>query len=123
MQKISIFYIKKAIPLFFILCILALFFKERLQIITGIFFGFCIRALLFRLQEIQISNIVNLTPENAKIRANINYITRYVIYGLVLFISTKNEALNIFGTFLGLCALSWSIHINNIIDYLRSKKN
>lgn len=115
-------YIKISIIIAIIISPFLFFFSNPKSLIFGLFFGLIIRCLLFKLSALDLDKTLNLPPGKAKTSARLNYIKRFIFYGLALAVSAKSEYLNIYTCAIGLILLSWAIHLANFIDIYRSNK-
>lgn len=91
-------------------------FKNPKPIILGYIFGVLINILSFFLINDSAYKLVQMSPQRAKIRASSNYMLRFFIYFIVLFISIKADYLNYLATFVGLTMVRNAIFILNFID-------
>lgn len=91
-------------------------FKNPKPILLGYIFGALINILSFFLINDSAYKLVQMSPQRAKIRASSNYMLRFFIYFIVLFISIKADYLNYLATFVGLTMVRNAIFILNFID-------
>lgn len=98
--------IKKALLLNGVFCIAALpFVEDYFPFIGGILFGVVIALLNFRLLYLTLDRAVKMPPHKAQAYATSRYFIRYVITGVVVFVSIRAEHINVLGTILGLLSL------------------
>lgn len=101
---------------FFIIVFSFFLFRNPKPIILGYIFGALVNILSFFLISNSAYKLVQMSPQKAKIRASSNYILRFFIYFIVLFISIKADYLNYLATFVGLTMVRNAIFILNFID-------
>lgn len=116
-------YIKTSFIISAIISPVYLFFDNPLPLIIGTFFGTAIRCLLFKLSALDLDKTLNKDPEKAKSSAKLNYVKRFIFYGLALTVAHFSPYLNIYTCAIGLLTLSWAIYILNFIDIYKSKKS
>lgn len=73
--------------------------------IYGIIFGATIGFLNFRLLYLTLRRAVKMLPHQAQAYAASRYVIRYIITGIVLYVSIKSEGINTLGTLVGLFSI------------------
>ncbi len=97
---------KGILVLNFAISILGLIFLDNPKtFITGIVFGSLIAILNFRLLALTTEKAVKLPEDKARTYAASRYVIRYIISGLVIFVSLKAEHINALGTVIGLISI------------------
>ena len=84
--------------------------------ITGLIFGAIIGFLNFRLMYITLTKAVKMQPHRAQGYAFSNYMARYTITGVVLYVSLKADHINVIGVVIGLFALKLVIIKNELFQ-------
>lgn len=79
--------------------------KDYMAFIYGLLFGTLIASLNFTLLANTLERAAKMTPEKAKAYATSRYFIRYMIYGIVLYISIVADYINIIGTIVGLLVI------------------
>ena len=102
--------------------IILISFKNFIPLISGLYLGAFISILFFNIMYINILYIMNKTENQAKKFMVINYVVRYMISGLVLFVCAKSDSLNIFTCLLGLLSIKFTFYLNNFISLFSRKK-
>lgn len=80
-------------------------FDPWVPFLTGLFFGTIIALLNFRLLSLTLEKSVKMLPEKAQIYVSSRYFVRFLLSGIVMFISIKAEYINVLGTIFGLISL------------------
>jgi len=80
-------------------------FDPWVPFLTGLLFGTIIALLNFRLLSLTLEKSVRMLPEKAQVYATSRYFVRFLLYGIVLFISIRAEYINVLGTICGLISL------------------
>lgn len=93
-------------------------FKEHLY---GLLLGGFVNILFFRLMYLNIVKVVDKKIKNIQAYIFMNYIARYCITGLILFIAATNENISLYSCFLGLLSIKIVIHIQNFWKIFLSK--
>ncbi|SCY87534.1 ATP synthase subunit I [Alkaliphilus peptidifermentans] len=88
------------------ICIIALvFLKNPINFVVGIVFGMAISLLNFRLLYLTLNRAVQMPPPKAQAYATSRYLLRYVITGIVVYVSIQADYINVLGTIAGLTSL------------------
>lgn len=98
-------------------------FNEWVPFITGILFGSIIAILNFRLLSLTLEKAVVMAPESAQKYATSRYFVRFLLYGVVIFISIKANHINVLGTILGLVSLKLVILKTELFNDFQFFKN
>lgn len=107
-----------------LLIILSIFlFKDCMPIVKGFIFGGSIGVLNFLLLGNTIVKALKMSSHSAKIFVRINYLVRYIIIGVVLFVSVKAEYINAISVLIGLLLVKYIIVFVNFFEKRSYKKN
>ncbi len=91
------------------------FFEDGLRLIFGLVFGSLITLLMFVELAITIQKAVNMEASKANAYTTSKYYLRFLIYGVVIFVSIKAPYINVIGTVIGLLSVKVIIYITHII--------
>ncbi len=98
--------VKGAIILNTIVSLGAAFLMETPKpFVIGVLFGTIVGILNFRLLYLSLNKAVKMPPHRAQVHAATNYLMRYILIGVVLFVSIKRAHINVLGTIVGLIAI------------------
>ncbi|MFC1478832.1 ATP synthase subunit I [Candidatus Margulisiibacteriota bacterium] len=87
-------------------CFAAAFFFDR-SISLGFIFGMCFGLISFNLRVKAINQMaVNAVISKGAGRQFVNYISRYVLYAVAIFLSLKYNKINVFSTVCGLTSVN-----------------
>lgn len=112
--------IKKAILLNIIeIVIVLLFFDDKIPLALGFVLGGGLSIIFFRLLYLNILIAISKSEDKAKRYITINYILRYIIYGIVLYLAGKLSVFNIFTCAIGLLTIKLVLYIKNLISFFR----
>ena len=89
--------------------------KETISIILGVVFGSVIAILNFRLLALTMEKAVDMSPGKAQVYTTSRYFLRMFIIGVVIFVSVKNQNINVIGTILGLIGTKIVIFIKKLL--------
>lgn len=103
------------------LAIIALAFKEPKPYLYGMFFGSAINLLNFRLMYLSTKKAMSLNMKGAQVHIVINYLIRYMIYGLVLIVAVKADYLSLYTVIAGLFVVKIVILSDAFYDTIRKK--
>lgn len=95
---------------------IAIFFSNPKPIILGYFFGTLISIISFKLMGNTIYEAIKKPPRKASSYAVFHYMLRFIIYALVLIISSKADYLNFIATAVGLTMVRNTIILSTIFD-------
>ena len=84
--------------------------------VLGLAFGTLIALLNFSLLAQTMRKAANMPPERAKNYASMQYFLRYIVYGLVIFISIKAPYLNVLGTIAGIISIKVVVYITHLFN-------
>ena len=114
--------IKRSVILVIImsLAILAIF-KEPKPHIYGLLFGSIINMLNFRLMYLSTKKAMSLNMKRAQMHVTINYLLRYITYGLVLVIAAKADYISLYTVILGIFTIKIVIISDAFYDTIKSK--
>lgn len=114
--------IKRSIILVILIsAIILLIFKESKPYLYGIWFGAIINLLNFRLMYLSTKKAMTLSMRGAQSHIVINYLIRYMIYGLVLIIAAKADYINLYTAILGFFIVKIVIISDAFYDTIRKK--
>lgn len=114
--------IKAGVLIVFEIILLLIFFDDVLPLVSSLLLGGFISILFFRIMYVNILYIINRTKNEAKKFMAVNYVVRYLISGLVLFVCAKSDNLNIFTCFIGLLTIKLTLYILNLISLFSGKE-
>lgn len=110
-----------------VMCIIAaciaIFADDFIPLIYGLVFGTLISILNFTLLAKTLEKAVYMMPHKAKMYASSQYFIRYIIYGIVIYISLKADYINILGTIIGLLMVKGVILATNLFSNKQYYKN
>ena len=98
------------------------FSEQYLPLITGVIVGGIFNLIFFKIIHLNIISAIEKTPIQAKRMMVINYIIRYIISGILLFVSAKSIYLDFFTTALGLLSVKIVVYIYNLYSLIFEKK-
>ncbi len=115
--KKTILDVGKFIILFIILSaiVLFLFINDPLPLFLGILFGSSVTFLMFVELAITIKKAVTMESSKANAYTMSKYYLRFLIYGIVIYVSIKAPYINVIGTVIGLLSVKVILYITNII--------
>lgn len=100
----------------FIIGIMTFIFNEPKSIILGYIFGSIISILGFKLLHTTIERAITMSPGKATGYSTAHYMTRYLIYGVVLAVAALADYLNFMATFLGIMMVKIVILLSAVFD-------
>lgn len=107
-----------------ILMILALvIFDEPVPWVLGLIFGGAIGSLNFIELGKTLEKAVTMSPSRAQAYAASKYFIRYIITGIVIFVSLKANYINALGTIIGLFLVKFVIISTNLFNDMQYFKN
>lgn len=107
-----------------LLIILSIFlFEDYMPIVKGFVFGGSIGVLNFLLLGNTIVKALKKNSRSATVFVRINYFVRYIIIGVVLFVSVKAEYINAISVLIGLLLVKYIIVFVNFFEKRGYKKN
>ncbi len=112
-KKIILF---SVISSMFIIAGFSIFFREYVPYVLGVLFGLAIGILNFLQLSRTMMRAVYLPPHKAQSFARRRYFVRFIIYGLVLWVSIKSPNLNVLGTIVGILLIKFSIFITQLFN-------
>lgn len=103
--------------------IILLGIKNPRPYIYGLFFGMAINVLNFRLMSLSIKKSLSLDLSRAQKHTTVNYMMRYVIYGIVLYIAAIADHIDLLSVIIGFFTVKFIIITDTFYDLLRKKKD
>lgn len=97
-------------------------FPQPWPYVKGAIFGGLISVLMFKLLYLTIKKSVEMESGKAQAYATTQYILRYLIYGVTIFVAAKANYLNLWTTLLGLFSIKYVIWLNNLYEIFREKR-
>ncbi|ABR46575.1 hypothetical protein Amet_0345 [Alkaliphilus metalliredigens QYMF] len=79
--------------------------KEPIPYIMGLLFGTIIVILNFRLLYLTLEKAVHMVPHKAQAYTASRYMVRYLVTGIVVYISIQAEHIHVLGTIAGLLSI------------------
>lgn len=115
--------IKRSIYICGIISIGSVFFVGNyMNFILGLIFGEVFSILNFRLLHLTIQKSLKMSASKAQSYVTIRYLLRYVLMGIVIYVSINNPSINVLGTITGLLLLKFVIIVSNAL-YKSNKIN
>lgn len=99
------------------------FFNDGKAIAYGIVFGGSIAVLGFKLMAASITSSARMIESSAKKHVVINYIIRYIIYGVVLAIAAKADYINLFSTVISMFVVKFVIITETLFSFVKKREN
>ena len=96
--------------------LLFVLFDEPIQYVLGLLFGSAIGVLNFMELSKTLSRAVELSPEKAQSYTTRKYFLRYVIYGVVLWVSIQADYIHVLGTIVGLLLIKVVLLTTNLFN-------
>lgn len=96
--------------------LLVILLKDPHPFIYGLIFGTLISVLNFRALALTIEKAVCMSPERAPAYATSRYFLRFIINGLVIFISIKANYIHVVGTIVGMFTIKFVIFMTNLFN-------
>lgn len=116
-------YILKTLAFLLIMIgVLFFLFPQPWPYVKGAIFGGLISVLMFKLLYLTIKKSVEMESGKAQAYATTQYILRYLIYGVTIFVAAKANYLNLWTTLLGLFSIKYVIWLNNLYEIFREKR-
>ncbi|QUH19097.1 ATP synthase subunit I [Alkaliphilus sp. B6464] len=94
-------------------------FDPWVPFITGQVFGMIISILNFRLLSLTLQTAIKMESAKAQVYVGSRYVIRFLLMGVVLFISIKADYINVLGTIIGLISLKLIILITQVFSNLQ----
>ncbi len=114
--------IKRSIILIVVaLAVMAVAFKEPKPYLYGMLFGSIINILNFRLMYLSTKKAMALNMKGAQVHIVVNYLIRYMIYGLVLIVAVKADYMSLYTVILGLFVVKIVILSDAFYDTIRKR--
>lgn len=116
--------IKRSIIIIMLTAIISFIFLDHGKAIAyGIVFGGSISILGFKLMAMSITSSANMLEDKAKKHVVINYMIRYVIYGVVLVVAAKADYINLLSTVLSMFVIKIVILSETFFSFMKNKTN
>lgn len=96
--------------------ILSIFIRPVMPLLVGLLFGTLISMLNFRALALTLEKAVTLPPAKAQTYAGSRYFLRFLLNGLVIFVSIKADYINVIGTIIGLIIIKLVILKTNLFN-------
>ena len=96
--------------------------SEPKPYIYGLLFGMIINILNFRLMSLSVKKALTLNHGNAQKHAVGNYLVRYMIYGIVLYVAATAEYIDLLMVIVGFFTVKLIIISDTFYDLLKGKK-
>lgn len=106
-----------------VLLLFIFFNKDFVPLFLGLLLGGFINIIFFRILYSNILVAITKSADKAKRFITLNYMARYFISGLVLFVATKSNYLNVFTCLLGFLTIKLVFYFNNLIDLFKGNKD
>ncbi len=89
---------------------------DYLYYVLGLIFGLLIGILNFLQLSRTMMRAVLLPPHKAQSFARRRYFVRFIIYGVVLFVSIRSPKINVIGTVIGVLLVKVSIFVTQLFN-------
>ena len=96
--------------------------SEPNSYIYGLLFGMVINILNFRLMSLSVKKALTLNLGKAQMYAVGNYLVRYMIYGIVLYVAATAEYIDLLMVIVGFFTVKLIIISDTFYDLLKGKK-
>ncbi len=96
--------------------LLFVLFDEPTKYVLGLLFGSAIGVLNFMELSKTLSRAVEFSPEKAQSYTTRKYFLRYVIYGVVLWVSIQADYIHVLGTIVGLLLIKVVLLTTNLFN-------
>ncbi|RKD21982.1 ATP synthase I chain [Caminicella sporogenes DSM 14501] len=100
-----------------------LIFDKSMPWILGLIFGSAISSLNFIELGKTLERAVTMPPSRAQAYAASKYFVRYIITGVVIYVSLKADYINVLGTIIGLFLVKFVIISTNLFNDKQYFKN
>jgi hypothetical protein len=116
--------VTKGVLIFDILVIIILLATSNFNkpIFTGLLFGSIFSILNFRLLALSLQKTLKRVPGKAQFHASSRYFVRFILTGLVIYVSVKAPHINVIGTTIGLSGPMIVILVTNLLP-INKKSN
>lgn len=116
--------IRKVIIVDFLLVgLTVLVFDDYMPVIFGLIFGTAIGVLNFMQLSSTLTQAVKMDPTKAKGYTTSRYMIRYIITGVVLYVSVLNPKVHVIGTLIGLVLIKFVVLFTNLFNDKKYFKN
>lgn len=102
--------------------IILVFFDNKISLLLGLLLGGGLAIIFFRMLYLNILIAMGKTEDKARRYMTVNYFIRFLITGIILYISAKSNLFNLATTTLGLLSIKFTLYINNFVTLLRDRK-
>ncbi len=92
------------------------FLDDPIKYVLGLLFGAAIGILNFVELAKTLSRAVELSPQKAQSYTTRKYFIRYVIYGVVLWVSIQADYIHVLGTIVGLLLIKVVLFTTNLFN-------
>ncbi len=114
--------IKRSVILILITsAIILMAFKEPKPYLYGFLFGSIINILNFRLMYLSTKRAMTLHSKDAQMHVTVNYLIRYITYGLVLVVAAKAEYINFYTVILGFFVIKTIILSDTLYETIKKR--
>ena len=96
---------------------------DKMSWTMGILFGLIFAILKLKLMENSITKAVQMPEAKAQKYANVQYMIRYVLTGIVLFIAALEPSVSLLGVFFGLFSMKAGAYAQLAINKKNNAKN
>ncbi len=122
-ENIFISIVKRALVIFAIGAVgILIFVSEPKSYIYGLLFGMVINILNFRLMSLSIKKAIKLDPNKAQRFTVGNYLVRYLIYGIVLYIAAVADYINLVTVVIGFFTVKLIIVSDAFYEQVKGKR-
>ena len=96
---------------------------DKMSWTMGILFGLIFAILKLKLMENSITKAVQMPEAKAQKYANVQYMIRYILTGIVLFIAALEPSVSLLGVFFGLFSMKAGAYAQLAINKKNNAKN
>ena len=101
---------------------LSLLVDRPITFLTGLVFGSAIAILNFLELAKTLERSVTMPPGQAQAFVFVKYVIRFILMGVVIYVSVRGQHIHVLGTAIGLLSVKLSIIISNVIQQFKHKK-
>ncbi len=113
---------RSAVVLVIAIIAIAVIADNPMPYILGLLFGMVINLLNFRLMSLSVTKALTYNQGRAQMYATVNYLVRYLIYGIVLYIAATADYIDLLSVVIGFFTVKLIIISDTFFDLLKGKK-
>lgn len=96
--------------------------NNKLSWTFGMLFGLVFAILKLKLMENTFTKALQMPEAKAQKYANVQYMIRYVLTGIVLVVAALEPSINLLGVFFGLFSMKAAVYMQLLLDKKREKE-